>query len=98
MPESEARVMALLRHASHLNPEKLKVSGFMMGLNSSMRGRVYYRMPQTLHDFVSKAVVQNEFSFTGMASEAKQKVGGRVTGCALNLGELSRESSCTSRS
>jgi hypothetical protein len=83
VPESEARVMALLRHALHLNPEKLKVSGFMLGLNNSMRGRVYYRMPQTLHDFVPKAVVQNEFSFAGMASEAKQKVGGRVTGCAL---------------
>jgi hypothetical protein len=88
VPESEARVMALLRHASHLNPEKLKVSRFVLGLNSSMRGKVYYLMPQTLHDFVPKAVVQDEFSFTGMASEAKQKVGGRVTGCALNLGEF----------
>ena len=44
--------------------------------------------PQTLHDVIQKAVVQDEFSFTGMASEAKQKVGGRVTGCALNLGEF----------
>jgi hypothetical protein len=32
--------------------------------------------------------LQDEFSFTGMASEAKQKVGGRVTGCALNQGEF----------
>jgi hypothetical protein len=44
--------------------------------------------PQTLHDVVQKAVVQDEFSFTGMASEAKQKVGGKVMGCALNLGEF----------
>ena len=42
VPESEARVMALLRHASHLNPEKLKVSRFVLGLNSSMHPKVYY--------------------------------------------------------
>jgi hypothetical protein len=88
VPESEARVMALLRHALHLNPEKLKVNRFVLGLNNNMRAKVYYRMPQTLHDFVPKAVVQDKFSFTGMASEAKQKVGGRVTGCTLNLGDL----------
>ena len=35
-----------------------------------------------------KAVEQDEFSFVKMASGAKQKVGGRVTGCALNLGEF----------
>jgi hypothetical protein len=45
-------------------------------------------MPQTLHDVVQKVVVQDEFSFIEMASEAKQKVGGKVTGCALNLGEF----------
>jgi hypothetical protein len=32
--------------------------------------------------------VQDEFSFTGMDSEAKQEVGGKVMGCALNLGEF----------
>jgi hypothetical protein len=31
VPESEARVMALLRHAPHLNPEKLKVSQIHVG-------------------------------------------------------------------
>ena len=35
-----------------------------------------------------KAVEQDEFSFVEMASGAKQKVGGKVTGCALNLGEF----------
>jgi hypothetical protein len=35
-----------------------------------------------------KAVKQDEFIFVEMASRAKQKVGGRVTGCALNLGEF----------
>jgi hypothetical protein len=35
-----------------------------------------------------KEVEQDEFSFVEMASGAKQKVGGKVTGCALNLGEF----------
>jgi hypothetical protein len=35
-----------------------------------------------------RPVVQDEFSFIEMASEAKQKGGGRVTGGALNLGEF----------
>jgi hypothetical protein len=35
-----------------------------------------------------KAVEQDEFSFVEMASGAKQKVGGKVTGCSLNLGEF----------
>jgi hypothetical protein len=35
-----------------------------------------------------KAVEQDEFSFVEMASGAKQKVGGNVTGCFLNLGEF----------
>jgi hypothetical protein len=50
VPESEARVMELLRHAPHLNPKKLKVSRFMLGLNSSMRAKVIILKPQTLHD------------------------------------------------
>jgi hypothetical protein len=35
-----------------------------------------------------KAVERDEFSFVEMASGAKQKVGGNITGCILNLGEL----------
>jgi hypothetical protein len=35
-----------------------------------------------------KAVKQDEFSFVEMASGAKQKVGGKVTGCILNLGRF----------
>jgi hypothetical protein len=35
-----------------------------------------------------KAVEQDEFSFVETASGAKQKVGGKVTGSALNLGEF----------
>jgi hypothetical protein len=44
--------------------------------------------PQTWHDVDQKAVVQDGFSFEEMASGAKQKVEGRVMGCALNLGEF----------
>ena len=35
-----------------------------------------------------KAVEQDEFSFVEMASGVKQKVGGRVIGCALDLGDF----------
>jgi hypothetical protein len=35
-----------------------------------------------------KAVEQDEFIFVEMASGAKQKVRGRVTGCTLNLGDF----------
>jgi hypothetical protein len=45
-----------------------------------------------------KAVEQDEFSFVEMALGAKQKVGGKVTGCALNLGEFVTRPTCMSRS
>jgi hypothetical protein len=35
-----------------------------------------------------KEVEQDEFIFVEMASGAKQKVGGKVMGCTLNLGEF----------
>ena len=35
-----------------------------------------------------KETEHDEFSFIEMASGAKQKVGGKVTGCAVNLGEF----------
>jgi hypothetical protein len=35
-----------------------------------------------------KAIELDDFSFVEMASGAKQKVGGKVTGCILNLGEF----------
>ena len=35
-----------------------------------------------------KEAEQDEFSFVEMASGAKHKVGGRVTGCTLNLGDF----------
>ena len=35
-----------------------------------------------------KAVEQDEFIFVDIASRAKHKVGGKVTGCTLNLGEF----------
>jgi hypothetical protein len=80
--------MELLWYAPHLNFEKLKVIRFMLGLNGSLRARFKGLMPQTLHDVVLKAVVQDKFSFIERASEANQKDGGKVTGCALNQGEF----------
>jgi hypothetical protein len=53
--------------------------------------------PGTTESFISggalkrinvKVVKQDESSFVEMASGAKQKVGGKVTGYALNLGEF----------
>jgi hypothetical protein len=42
----------------------------------------------TLKTIKVKVVEQDEFSFVEMASGAKQKVGGNVTGCVLNLGDF----------
>jgi hypothetical protein len=35
-----------------------------------------------------KAIEQNKFSLVEMDSKSKQKVGGNITGCSLNLGEF----------
>jgi hypothetical protein len=87
--EYEARFMALLWCAPHRDTEKLKAFGFVLGPDGRLRTRgLNVWTPQTLHDVVQKAVVQDGFSFLEMASGAKQKVGGKVTGCALNLGEF----------
>jgi hypothetical protein len=40
VPEYEARFMALLRYAPHLNTEKLKVNRFVLGPNSNLRAKV----------------------------------------------------------
>jgi hypothetical protein len=42
----------------------------------------------TLKRVKVKAVERDEFNFMEMASRAKQKVGGKVTSCVLNLGEF----------
>jgi hypothetical protein len=53
--------------------------------------------PNAIESFISgamlkrikvKAIKHDEFIFVEMALEANQKVGGKVTGCTLNLGEL----------
>jgi hypothetical protein len=53
--------------------------------------------PGAIESFISGAVLKrikvketehDEFSFIEMASGAKQKVGGKVMGCSLNLGEF----------
>ena len=40
--EYKAHFMELLWYAPHLNTKKLKVNRFMLGLNNSMRAKVYY--------------------------------------------------------
>jgi hypothetical protein len=71
-----------------LTLRSLRSSGSCWALTTACVQRFKCLMPQTLHDVVQKAVVQDEFSFLEKASGAKQKVGGKVTGCALNLGEF----------
>jgi hypothetical protein len=71
-----------------LTLRSLRSSGSCWALTTACMQGLNVLMPQTLHDVVQKTVVQDKFSFIEKASEAKQKVGGRVTGCALNLGEF----------
>ena len=65
VPEYEARFMELLRYASHLNTEKLKVNMFMFGLNRSIRVKVRILMPHTLHEIVQNALIAEEELISG---------------------------------
>ena len=40
-------------------------------------------------------VEEDEFIFVEVSSGAKQKVGGKVMGCSLNVGEFSLGPTCT---
>jgi hypothetical protein len=60
VPEYEARFMELLRYAPHLNIKKLKVNKFVFGLNFNIHAKVRILMPQTLHDEVQKALIDEE--------------------------------------
>jgi hypothetical protein len=46
--------MEFLRYAPHLNIDKIKVNGFLFGLNVSIGEKVRILMPQNLHDVLSK--------------------------------------------
>jgi hypothetical protein len=81
-----------------LTLRSLRPSGSCWALTDACMQGLNVLMPQTLHGVVQKAVVRDGFSFLEQASSANQKAGGRVTGCALNLGELSLGSTGTSRS
>ena len=65
VPEYEARFMELLRYATHLNTEKLKVNRFVFGLNGNVQAKVRILMPQTLHDAVQKALIAEEELISG---------------------------------
>jgi hypothetical protein len=65
VPKYEARFMELLWYAPHLNTKKLKVNGFVFGLNGSLRAKVRILMPQTLHDVVQKALIAEEEFISG---------------------------------
>jgi hypothetical protein len=60
VPEYKAHFMELLRYAPHLNTEKLKVNRFMFGLYGNIRAKVGILMPQTLHDVIKKALIEEE--------------------------------------
>jgi hypothetical protein len=65
VPEYKAHFMELLRYAPHLNTEKLKVNRFVFGLNGILHAKVRILMPQTLHDVVQKALIDEEELING---------------------------------
>jgi hypothetical protein len=65
VPEYEACFMELLRYAPHINTEKLKVNRFVFGLNDSLCAKIRILMPQTLHDAVQKALIEEEELISG---------------------------------
>jgi hypothetical protein len=88
MLEHEARLWRYSGKLRALTLRSLRLSGSCSTLTTVCVQGLNVLTPQTLHDAVQKTVVQDEFRFLGKASEAEQKVGGRATGCALNLGKF----------
>jgi len=60
MPEYEAHFMEMLRYASHMNTENIKVNKFMFNLNVIIRVKVRILMPHALHDVIQKALIVEE--------------------------------------
>jgi hypothetical protein len=65
MPEYEAHFIKLLWYAPHLNTKKLKVNMFVFGLNVTIHAKVRILMPQTLHDVLKKALIEEEELISG---------------------------------
>jgi hypothetical protein len=77
----EENQSTVLETTSTIDDQTLSVLIDLSATESFISGAVLKRIKV-------KAVDQDEFSFVEMASGAKQKVGGKVTGYALNLGEF----------
>jgi hypothetical protein len=67
--------MDLLWYALHLNTKKLKVNKFVFILNGSVRVKVRILMPQTLHDVVQKALIEEEIMSRGQTRTPTRPVG-----------------------
>jgi hypothetical protein len=67
--------MELLRYATHLNMEKLKVNKFVYGLNFKIHEKLRIIMPQKLHDAIEKALIVEE----EMTNEGQGKTPTRPT-------------------
>jgi hypothetical protein len=52
--------MDLLRYATYLNTEILKVNKFLYGLNPLLKEKVCILMPTTLHEEVQKDIIVEE--------------------------------------
>ena len=79
MHEYEARFMELLQYALHLNTEKLKVNRFVFGFNDSLRAKVRILMPQTLHDFIQKALIAEEELISKGQTRTPARLEGKVS-------------------
>jgi hypothetical protein len=60
VPKYEAKFMDILRYTPRLDTEKLKVNKFVFSLNFNIRSNVRILIPQTLHDVVLKALIDEE--------------------------------------
>jgi hypothetical protein len=93
VPEYEARFMELLRYASHLNTEKLKVNRFVFGLNGSLRAKGRILMPQTLHDAVQKALIAEEELINGGQTRTPARPAGQGSSSTPQHQTLARHTS-----
>jgi hypothetical protein len=72
--------MELIFYDLHLNTKKIKVNKFLFALNVTIHEKVRIMMPQNLHNFVQKTLIEEE----ELISEGQSRTPTRPVGQATS--------------